>query len=347
LDLNPRKIALKTVMSLPSPLLRAMSGGHVVWRGGRTLDPRLQYLAGAARRGPAFAGLTPEEMRLQNRAGLALTAGSMPHGVSAETLHIDGPGGALPLRVYRPASVDPAAPLLVFAHMGGVAGAVETSEGFCGLLANTTRGVVLSVDYRLAPEHRFPAGLEDVTAAYRWARDNAERFGATQAAIGGDSIGGGFAAAICQTLKSAGEAQPAYQLLVYPLLDAAGEGPAMTTYADAWPLSKPDLEVFVSQYLGPDADPGDLRVSPLRAEDLAGLAPAVIVQAGFDATGDQPLTYARRLRTAGVPVAFRAYDNLAHGFVVFAGVVPAAEAACREIADLARRGFAEESAAGH
>lgn len=337
-------------MSLPSPLLRAMSGGHVVWRGGRTLDPRLQYLA--AHRGPGFAAMSPEEMRVQSRAGRALTAGPVPDGVSTDTIPIDGPGGALALRVYRPASPDAAAPLLVFAHMGGVAGDIETSEGFCGLLAATTRAAVLSVDYRLAPEHRFPAGLDDVTAAYRWACDNAGRFGATGVAIGGDSIGGGFAAAICQALKSAGEPQPAYQLLVYPLLDAAGEGPAMTTYADAWPLTKPDLEVFVSQYLGPEADPADLRVSPLRAADVAGLAPAVIVQAGFDATGDQPLAYARRLKAAGVPVTFRAYDNLAHGFAVFAGVVPAAEAACREVADLARRSFApegvyEESAAGH
>lgn len=339
-------------MSLPSPLLRAMSGGHVVWRGGRTLDPHLQYLAAAGRRGPTFAALTPEEMRAQSRAGLALTAGAVPAGVAVETLHIDGPGGSLALRVYRPASPDAAAPLLVFAHMGGVAGAIETSEGFCGLLAATTRGVVLSVDYRLAPEHRFPAGLDDVTAAYRWACENAERFGTTRVAIGGDSIGGGFAAAICQALKAAGAPQPAYQLLVYPLLDAAGEGPAMTTYADAWPLTKPDLDVFVSQYLGPEADPADLRVSPLRAADLAGLAPALIVRAGFDATGDQPLSYARRLKAAGVPVVFRAYDNLAHGFAVFAGVVPAAEAACRDIADLARRSFAEqaideESVAGH
>jgi len=337
LILKPRKIALNTLLSLPAPLLRAMSGGGVTWRGGRTLDPRLQYLAAAARRGPQPAAMTPEEMRAHLRSGYAMLAGAAPAGVAVEALEIEGPAGPIPIRVYRPASPDPAAPLLVFAHMGGVSGSLEATEALCGGLAAIARGAVLSVDYRLAPEHRFPAGLDDVTAAFHWARDNAHRFGASDAAIGGDSIGGAFAAAICQALKTAGEAQPAYQLLIYPMLDAAGEGAAMTTYAEAWPLSKAGVEAGIAQYLGPEGDPANVRASPLRAADLSGLAPAIIARAGFDPTGDQPLEYARRLIEAGVPVTFRAYDSLPHGFAGFVGVSPVAEAACREIAALVRQ----------
>lgn len=334
MPLDLRKIGLKALLSLPTPILRAISGGRPVWRGGRTLEPRLQYLAAAAR-ARHTSGMPPEEMRLYGRELQGIVAAPVPPSISLEALEIEGPGGLLPLRLYRPPSPDPAAPLLVFAHMGGVAGALETSDALCGRLALTTRGPVLSVDYRLAPEHRFPAGFEDFLTAVRWARDNLHRYAASDVAVGGDSLGGGFAAAACQALKAAGEPQPARQLLIYPLLDMGGEGAAMATYADAWPLSKADIAAFVAQHLGPEADPADPRCSPLRGKDLSGLAPALIVQAGFDPTGDQPLAYARRLIEAGAPVTFRCYDNLAHGFAMFAGVVPAAEAAVREIAELA------------
>jgi len=199
---------------------------------------------------------------------------------------------------------------------------------------------VLSVDYRLAPEHRFPAGLEDVLAAYRWARDNSVRFGAPdgRVAIGGDSMGGAFAAVLAQEMKRTGEPQPSLQLLIYPAVDVASETQSMTTYADAYPLSRPTMEWFMGHYLGPDADPADPRVSPIRCEDLAGLAPALVITAGFDPLVDQGEAYAKRLRDAGVPVVYRCYDSLAHAFTAFTGVVPAADIACREIAGLVREG---------
>jgi acetyl esterase/lipase len=205
---------------------------------------------------------------------------------------------------------------------------------------------VLSVDYRLAPEHRFPAGLEDVLAAYRWARDNAGRFGASDVAIGGDSVGGNFAAIVCQELKRTGEPQPAAQLLIYPCTDVGSETPSMTTYADAFPLTRPLMDWFIGHYLGPDADPADPRLSPLKAKDLSGLAPAVIATAGFDPMVDQGEAYARRLRAAGVPVDYRCYDGLCHAFTAFTGAVPAADAACREIAGLVRARL-EDLAAGY
>ena len=264
-----------------------------------------------------------------------------------ETLSIDGPnssggGGQLPLRAYRPAEQDADAPLIVFAHFGGgVIGDLETCHAFCGILARIARTAVLSVDYRLAPDHRFPAGLDDVLAAYRWGRDNAARFGARPgtAAIGGDSMGGNFAAIVAQEMQRTGEAQPALQLLIYPAVDVASETASMSTYADAYPLSRPIMDWFMGHYMGPDADPADPRLSPNKAADLSGLAPAVVITAGFDPLVDQGEAYAKRLKAAGVPVTYRCYDSLAHGFTAFTGAVPAADAACREVARLVGEAF--------
>ena len=333
---------VRALLSLPSAVLRLMAGGGVVYQGGRTLDPRLQFLAAQARNADPMTTLSPPDARRASAQGLAALAGDPEPGVRAEPVVIEGPGGAIPARVYRPEVQDPEAPLMVYAHMGGgVIGDLETCHAFCGLLARISRGPVLSVDYRLAPEHRFPAGLDDVMAAYRFGRDNAERFGApvAQAAIGGDSMGGNFAAVICQDLKRAGEPQPMLQLLIYPCVDVACERASMTTYAAAFPLGKALMDRFMALYSGAGDSALDPRLSPLAAEDLSGLAPAIVVAAGFDPLLDQGEAYARRLKAAGVPVTYRRHDSLAHGFTAFTGAVPAADVACREIAGLVREGF--------
>ena len=294
-DIAFQRFTLKALLSLPTPFLRVLSGGGVVFQGGRTLDPRLQYLANAARARGAGGALTPELLRASTAAQLALVVGDPEPGVRAEALSIPASQGVIPARAYRPEHQDPAAPILVFAHFGGgVIGDLETCDAFCGILARLARCPVLSIDYRLAPEHRFPAGLDDVMAAYRWARDNAARFGAPvgKAAIGGDSMGGNFAAAIALDLKRAGEPQPVLQLLIYPAVDLASETQSMSTYANAYPLSRGLMDWFAAQYLGPDGDPTDPRASPLCAEDLSGLAPAVVVTAGFDPLVDQGEAYA-------------------------------------------------------
>lgn len=337
-----QKFVLKTILSLPSPILRAMSGGGVVYRGGRTLDPRFQFFAHAAQKMPSMTSLPPDVAREASAKGLAAVSGPPEPGVRTESLSIDGPGGKIPLRAYRPADQDASAPLIVFAHFGGgVIGDLETCHAFCGILAKLARTAVLSVDYRLAPDHRFPAGLDDVLAAYRWGRDNAARFGALPgtAAIGGDSMGGNFAAIVPQEMRRLGEPQPALQLLIYPAVDVASETASMSTYADAYPLSRPIMDWFMGHYMGPDADPADPRLSPNKTEDLTGLAPAVVITAGFDPLVDQGEAYAKRLQAAGVPVTYRCYDSLAHGFTAFTGAVPAADAACREVAGLVRKAF--------
>jgi len=337
-----QKALLKVLMSLPTPVLRVMSGGGVVYQGGRTLDPRFQFLASGAKRMPAMSSLTAEDARAGSASGLAAMAGKPEPGVRIENLSIDGLGGALKLRAYRPAEQDPTAPIMIYAHFGGgVIGDLETSDVFCQILARIARCAVLSVDYRLAPEHRFPAGLDDVLAAYRWGRDNAARFGAPdgQASIGGDSMGGNFAAVVAQEMKRNGEPQPALQLLIYPAVDVASETQSMTTYADAYPLSRDTMNWFMAHYIGPDADPVDPRLSPIKTEDLKGLAPAIVSTAGFDPLVDQGECYAKRLKDAGVPVIYRCYDSLAHGFTAFTGAIPCADVACREIAGFVRQAY--------
>ena len=335
-----QRLLLDSVLSLPPPVLRALSGGGVVHQGGRTLDPRFQYLRTTLRPPRGFSELRPEEARAY-WARLVRALGPKPLGaVQIETLEIDGAAGPLPARLFRPPEPCPQAPLLLFLHEGGgVVGAPELSAGLLSRLALVARCPVIAPAYRLAPEHRFPAGLEDALAAYDWAQANAERLGASGAAVAGQSTGAAFATAICQQLKAQGRPQPLLQLLICPILDAAGDCQSLFTFCDSWPLSRESFTWTLGQYLGPEDDPCDPRISPFRAGDVSGLAPAVIVTAGFDPVVDQGELYARKLRAAGVTVIYRCYDHLPHGFPAFAGVAPSAETACSEIGGLLREGL--------
>jgi acetyl esterase len=339
-----QKLLLKILVSLPSPALRLMSGGSSVWLGGRTLDPRFQFIAQMARREQSSRtqAITPQTARVAVAQQLAMMQAPPDSGVSFQDRTLDGPRGPIPCRLYQPVHPDPTAPVMIYGHFGGgVIGDLETCHTFCTILAHCGRGPILSVDYRLAPEHRFPAGLEDVLAAYRHVRDNPALYGATggRVAVGGDSMGGNFAAVICQMLKAAGEPQPALQLMIYPAVDMASETQSMTTYGDTYPLGRGVMQWFAASYIGPQDDPADPRLSPIKTTDLTGLAPAIVVTAGFDPLVDQGEAYARRLKAAGVPVAYRCYDSLLHGFTAYGGAVPAANIACREIAGLVREGY--------
>ena len=339
-----QRLAARALLSLPAPILRLLAGGGVVYKAGRTLDPRLQFLAAQARAAPPLERGTPQEARRGEQAMLAVLSAPLVPGVRCEALSVPGAAGDIPARLYRPEDQDPAAPLMVWAHMGGgVIGGLDTSHAFAGLLARIARGPVLSLDYRLAPEHRFPAGLDDVLAAYLWARSHAADWGASGVAIGGDSMGGNFAAVVCQALKRLGEPQPVLQLMVYPATDFASQSESMALFADAFPLSRPLMDWFMGHYLGPDDDPTDRRLSPLRTADLAGLAPAILATAGFDPLVDQGEAYARALKDAGVSCVYRRYDSLCHAFTAMTGAVPAADAACREIAALVREAYAERT----
>ena len=338
-DLALQRAILKGIFSLPTAVLRIMAGGGVVHKGGRTLDPHFQFMAAQAKGQPPMSSVTAIEARMGAKAGFAMASARPEPGVRVEPLTLEGPNGLIPTRVYRPDNQDPDAPALTYLHMGGgVIGDLDTCHAFCSVLASVVRCPVISVDYRLAPEHRYPVGLDDCLAAYRHVRDHAADFGAPagKAAIGGDSMGGYFAAIITQDLRKAGEPQPSYALLIYPCVDVASETPSMTVHADSYPLTRDTMNWFMAQYLSADADPADPRLSPIKESDLSGLSPAIIITAGFDPLSDQGEAYAKALIAAGAPVVFRRYDSLPHGFTGF-GMVPAADRACREIAALARK----------
>jgi acetyl esterase/lipase len=346
-DASFQKLQLRLILSLPSSILRALAGGGVVYRGGRTLDPRLQFLASRSQGLPPMSSLTPDQARAGAAGMVAVMGGKVEPGVKIEEITVPGAEDSLPARIYRPDNQDPETPLMVYAHFGGgVIGDLDTCHAFCSILARIWRGPIVSVAYRLAPEYRFPDGLEDMMAAYRWALGAAAQFGAPagKAAVGGDSMGGNFAAVICQEMKRRGETQPVLQLLIYPALDVAGDTESMTTYADTWPLTRDTMEWFMANYMGPEDSPLDPRLSPVKAPDVSGLAPAVIAAAGFDPLLDQGEVYARRLNQADVPAKYKRYDSLAHAFTAMTGVAPAADAACREIAALAREAIAGQSA---
>jgi acetyl esterase/lipase len=332
----------KLVMSMPEPLLRALSGGAAVEVGGRTLDPQFQLMAHASKTAPKMTNFPPAIARAGAAMSFKITQGPLEPGVAVEDFDIPAPHGALPARSYRPNNQDPSAPVFVYLHMGGgVIGDLDTGHGFCAILAKGARCAVVSIDYRLAPEHKFPAGLDDSLFAYRWVRDNAARFGAQAgiAAIGGDSMGGNFSAIVVHDLKKAAEPQPVLQLLVYPATDIASRTPSMTTYADAFPLTTETMTWFMQHYAPDGVDHADVRLSPMMEESFAGVAPAIVVTAGFDPLCDQGELYARMLRDAGVPTLYRCYDSLAHGFLGFPGMVKKANIACREIAGLVRHAF--------
>ncbi|MGE0044862.1 MAG: alpha/beta hydrolase [Hyphomonadaceae bacterium] len=315
-------------------LIRA-SGGSPRVAGGRTLDPRFQFIEAQSRKAAPPPELTPAIGRAQTDGLVYMFGGKREPGVHAESLTIDLGDRRIPARLYHPARRDPSVPVLVFYHFGGgVVGNLDTCDAFCTILANETKGSVLSVDYRLAPEHRFPAGLNDAIDAFKWAVENAQRFDgpAGKAAIGGDSMGGNFSAIVTQEMKRTGGPLPVVQLLIYPATDIASTHPSMTTYADAFPLTAQTMAWFMANYLPEGTDPKQVRLSPANEPNLAGLPPALIYTAGFDVLSDQGKEYADKLKAAGVPVTYHCFDSLAHGFTAFTGAIPAADAACRRIA---------------
>ncbi len=339
----------KTLLKLPAGLLVRMSGGGPVTVRGWTLDPQLQFLAHGAKGQPAMSSLTAEQGRAASAAGLALFAARPEPGVATRDFALErAKAPDIPVRLYTPHDQDPAAPMMVFFHFGGgVIGDLDTCHAFCSMIASIARCPILSVDYRLAPEHRWPAGLEDCLFAYEWALKNAGEHGAPsgEAAIGGDSMGGNFSAIIAQEARRRDIPQPALQLLIYPAVDISRETPSHTDFADAYPLSRDTMHWFMEHYLPEGADRADLLISPNQETNLEGLAPAIVVTAGFDPLVDEGDVYARRLEDAGVDVRHKRYDSLIHGFTAFTGVSKACDAACREIAGMVCEAYAGRATA--
>ena len=312
-------VGAKVIPWIPTPAKRMLSGGRSVVIDGNTLDPTLQLML-AGQRLAGTDGLVVDDdlaaSRTQLREMMLNLPGPQIH-VTVDDISLPGPAGEIPARHYRPASGD-AAPLLVFYHGGGwTIGDLDIYDVLCRLTCRDAGIHVLSIDYRLAPEHPAPAALEDAYAAFEWAYEHAAELGAIggQVAVGGDSAGGNLAAIVCQLARDAGGPAPVLQWLIYPRTDFSAQTRSLSLFARGFLLTKRDMDWFESQYLRASGlDKADPRVSPLLAESLAGLAPALIAVAGFDPLRDEGESYAEALRAAGTPVDLRSMGSLTHGF---------------------------------
>ena len=260
--------------------------------------------------------LTPQQARQQMLIASRFLGPLEPiHAMIDRT--VPGPGGSIPIRVYRPGAEGPL-PAVVYFHGGcWVMGNIQTHDAYCRALANRARAVVVSVDYRLAPEHKFPAGVEDAFAATCWVAENASMIEADAAriAVAGDSAGGNLAAAVALMARDRGGPALAFQLLIYPIVDFNFETPSYRENATGFLLTRDDMVWSWKHYLANELDGYTPYASPMRAEDHRGLPPAMIVTAEFDPLRDEGEAYARTLEAAGVPAMLHRYDGMIHGFV--------------------------------
>lgn len=328
----------RALVRLPAPVLRALSGRPAVRRDGQTLDAALQFVLvarGRREERPLTAG-SPAEARVRHRREILSVRGPTTAVGTVRDLAVDGAAGLLPARLYTPPRQPPAAPpLLVYFHGGGfVIGDLDTADEICRLLARYAGHAVLSVAYRLAPEHPFPAAIDDAEAAFRWSQAHAASLGAdpSRVAVGGDSAGANLATVLAQ--RTAHDRPPAGQLLLYPPTDTTTAWPSHALF-DGFFLSMADRNAFHAYYAAASNAPGaDPRLSPLRATILAGLAPALVVTAGFDVLRDEGESYAAALLAAGTRCERYREPALGHGFAQLTGVCPAAH---RAMVALARR----------
>ena len=291
--------------------------------------------------------LTPADARAQyERMVKARAIEPAPVG-AVDDRAIPGPAGNLPVRIYRP---DPGAgsrPALVYYHGGGhVIGNLDTHDATARNLCNGAGCVVVSVDYRLAPEHKFPAAAEDAFAAVRWCAAHGAEIGVDprRIAVGGDSAGGNLAAVAALMAREAGGPAIRLQVLVYPVADYACDTGSYRTYATGYGmLEARSMRWFRDHYLRGEADRLDWRAAPLRAGDLSGVAPALVLTAQCDVLHDEGETYARRLRAAGVEVEHRDCEGMIHGFFTMAPAIDGAVRAQALVCDALKAAFGPDA----
>lgn len=318
------------------------------------LDPQVRSLlarfAGAA--APPIHTLSPALARVLYRQSRLPLQPAVPEVAEAhDTSFPGGAGQATRARVYRPygSTRSEALPAIVYFHGGGwVCGDLDSHDVPCRALANHSRAAVLSIDYRLAPEHKFPAAFEDAVAAVRWAAERSAALGIERRrlAVAGDSAGGNLAAAAALALRGDARAEPAMQLLFYPSLDQRLETPSHAALATGYLLEREGILWRRDHYLRGAGDISDWRASPLLAPDHRGLPPAYIVTAGFDPLRDEGEAYAQRLCAAGVAVTYECFQGLVHGFITMGGVLAATHHAFYRAGQALRLGAGGLPAAG-
>ncbi len=335
----------RALAGLPPGLQVRLSGKPPVHLDGDTLAPEVQLTLSLLerRREPPPETMPPAQAR-EARRRLAAVYGGRPTPVGeVRELKLDTP---IPLRArhYAPSESGDPRPLLVYYHGGGFTyGDLDTHDGVCRILCRHAGAHVLAIEYRLAPEHPFPAAVEDARAALGWAHANAGRLGADPGMIGvgGDSAGGNLAAVVSQLAARDGGPAPVLQLLIYPATDFSRRRHSRELFAEGFLLTDAEMDWFETNYLGAArAAAGDPRASPLLAGDLSGLAPALIVTAAFDPLRDEGEEYARALQEAGTPAMLRRFPGLIHAFIGAAGVSRNCREALIEIAGATRATFA-------
>jgi acetyl esterase len=302
------------------------------------LDPQVQdYLTKLASLGmDPMSAISPAMARAMMEAETR-TLGEPPAvgWIADRTIPGPGPEGEIPIRITFPAGEEKTSnPALVYFHGGGwVVGSIATHDLMCRELANAARVAVVSVGYRLAPEHRYPAALQDAYAAIAWVAANAASIGIDPAriAVGGDSAGGNLAAAVALQARDQGGPRLAYQLLIYPITNDDLDTLSYLEFAQGYMLTREAMAWYWDQYVPEPAARRDPGVAPLRAADLSGLPPALVVTAEYDVLRDEGEAYARRLEGAGVPTRLVRYEGLIHGFLRRTGLFDRAQAAMEEI----------------
>ncbi len=305
------------------------------------LDPQAQALIDLIieREVPPTHTLTPIEAR---RIYLERRGYSQPDPPAVGLVRdLSGP---VPMRLYRPASAadDAPLPVLVYLHGGGwTIGDLDTHDVLCRSLCAGAGCAVISVDYRLGPEHRFPAAVDDALASMRWVREQASALALDPAriAVGGDSAGGNLAAVVCLALRDAGEAMPVHQLLIYPATDMRAVAPSHATNAQGYLLTADSIAYFRGHYMGQGADWSDWRASPLLATSHAGLPPALVLTAGFDPLRDEGRLYADALSAGGTPAQLVCFERQIHGFITMGRIIDEANLALDLCAMALRRAF--------
>lgn len=344
--LRPRVLGLglHAAFALPRPVRRAIAGPPLRLDGQElALDAQLLLKLQATTGSTKLSAASTAKARAAMNEGVQMINHSSVPGVAVGERRIPTPSGELAARLYRPQELEEPGRLLLFFHGGGwVLGDLDSHDDLCRYLAKTAGVRVLSVDYRLAPEHVFPAAYDDAVASWNHVVDKAAELGTRPEwiAVGGDSAGGNLAASVAYQTSRSGGPRPAFQLLIYPAVDATARRRSREIFGNGLLLTDEDMTWFMDHYVPEVADRSDERLSVLLAEDLSGLPPAYVATAGFDPLRDEGEEYARRLAEAGVPVVARRFDDLIHGFANLRQAGTRFTEACSEIAGALRTGLA-------